>query len=246
MKHTLFISWLAASFAVLAPGATLAAKEGAGEGILTVNGSASLQVDANLASIGFGVEIEAASATEALAANTARMTEVIEGIRRAGVDESEISTSQFSIGPVYDRQQDRASGVFTQVLRGYRVSNLVNVETPRLDIVAEVIDAAVAAGANRVERISFGLSPDVFKRSREQLIEAAVNNAREKASMALAPLDYKITGVKNMSVSEQSQPAPLYAERMRMDVAASSAPPVFAGDQAVRTTVNVTFQIGAR
>ncbi len=225
---------------------TLALANEVDESVISVSGSASLQVDADRAMLGFGVEMEGETASAALAANSKRMNAVVEALRQVGVGEQEISTAQFNIAAVYDRQQDRETGTWTQTLKGYRVSNLLNVETDRLEQVAAIIDAAVEAGANRVDRISFGLSRELQERSREQLIEAAVNNALSKAQKAIAPLDYELVGVKNMTLADHAVPIPRYAESARMDMAVSAAPPVFAGDESVSTTVNVTFLIEHR
>lgn len=224
--------------------ASVAAEEGASEGIITVSGSASLEVGADLANLSFGVDSEAPTAAEALQANSSAMEKVVAAVREAGIDPSDLSTAQFNISPVYERQQERMGAPVKQLLRGYRVNNLLHVNTASLDKVATVVDAAVMAGANRVDRISFGLSPDLNQRSRRQLIEAAVEDARYKAMLALAPLDMQIVGVKNLSIAERAQPGPRFAEGMRMDMAVSAAPPVFAGDQGVSVTVNVTFLIG--
>lgn len=246
MKKTLMTGILSTACLLVVPAPAWADSGPANEGTITVSGSAALQVQADLATLSFGVQTEAADASSALAANTRLMNEVIDAIRQVGMEEGEISTAQFNIGPVYERQQDRASGIYTQVLRGYRVSNVLNVETEHLEKVASVIDAAVLAGSNRVDRIDFGLSRALREDSRKQLIEAAMNDAREKAAMALAPLDYAIVGVKNVSVADHAQPGPMYAENVRMDMAVASAPPVMAGDQSVTTMVHVTFLIGAK
>jgi uncharacterized protein YggE len=235
-----------AGFLVLFSPLGAAASDDVSEGIITVSGSASLEVAANLAHLGFGVETQAPTAAEALSANSGLMDTVVGAIRDAGIGDDEISTAQFNIVPVYERQQERPGAPVTQVLQGYRVSNLLNVSTSQLGKVAQVVDSAVAAGANRVDRIQFGLSSELQERGRRQLIELAVNDAKEKATLALEPLRYQIVGVKNMSIAERPQPGPLFAESMRMDAVVGSAPPVFAGEQAVTTSVNVTFLIGPR
>jgi uncharacterized protein YggE len=230
---------------VLTPLAALASDDNT-DGIITVSGSASIEMAANMAYLGFGVETQAPTAAEALAANSRLMGTVVDAIREVGMTDDEISTAQFNVVPVYERQQERPGAPLTQILQGYRVSNLLNVSTQQLDRVAEVVDSAVSAGANRVDRIQFGLSRDLQESGRRQLIEQAVKDAREKATLALDPLRHQITGVRNMSIAERPQPGPLFAESMRMDAAVASAPPVFAGDQAVTATVNVTFTIGPK
>ena len=79
---------------------------------------------------------------------------------------------------------------------------------------------------------------------KDTLIEQAVLNARAKAQKALAPLEHKITGVRNISLADFSNPSPMYANAQRLEMARSAPTQIFASDQDVRTTVNVTFLIG--
>ena len=136
------------------------------------------------------------------------------------------------------------TGRRTQILAGYRVSNIIHVESHKLDLVAAMIDTAVGAGVNRVEGVRFSLSGAVLADLREGLIEQAVLNARSKAEKALAPLNYVITGVKEISLSNFSSPPPVYADSRRLEMAMSAPTQIFASDQDVRSMVNVSFLIG--
>ena len=44
-----------------------------------------------------------------------------------------------------------------------------------------VIDRAVASGANRVDNVSFTLSPEKHEQIKDELIEKAILNAKAKA-----------------------------------------------------------------
>jgi len=214
-----------------------------GDSTLSVTGTASTSARPDVVSLAFGVEADAATAAEALAANSERMRAVVAAIRAAGLAENELATAQFNIQPLYERHQDPQGGGWSQTLTGYRVSNLLNVETTRLEQVGEIVDRAVAAGANRVDRIAFQLSPERREAQQRQLIEAAVEDARAQAERALKPLGQHISGVRSISLSGPATPGPVYFEAARMEMAA--APPVFAGEQGVSVTVAVTFLIAA-
>lgn len=211
---------------------------------ISVTGTATSSVAPDLVSVRFGVEVQGKTAGLALATNSEFMAQVVEAILQAGISEQEISTSQFSIYPVYEHHKDRASGAQNQVLVGYRVSNMLAVETGKLDLAAAIIDSAVDAGVNRIDRVFFSLSPEVRDRLKDEMIEAAVLNARDKAEKALAPLGHVISGVKQVTLSEFAAPAPMYAASARMEMAAAAPTQVFADQQEVKTTVNVTFLIG--
>ena len=227
-----------------AAGPAAASHHAASEKIISVNGSATATAEPDRVVVRFGVETQKESSSEALTANAELMKNVVRALDKAGIDEDEISTSGFNIQAIYDSQQDRNSGRRTQVLAGYRVSNIVAVETAKLDLVAEVIDGTVAAGVNRVDGVQFMLSREVMARLKDELIEQAVLNARTKAEKALAPLGHVITGVKNVSLADFAMPSPMYADAGRMEMARSAPTQIFASDQDVRTSVQVTFLIG--
>ncbi|PJB97554.1 MAG: hypothetical protein CO079_07035, partial [Nitrosopumilales archaeon CG_4_9_14_0_8_um_filter_34_10] len=122
-----------------------------------------------------------------------------------------------------------------------------NVETTKLNSLAAIIDSAVDAGVNRVDSVYFSLSPELASKLKDELLEKAVLNAKSKAEIALSPLNYKIIGVKAISLSEFSMPYPMPMYDMAYSgVAKSSAPtPIFSSDQDVNTSVNVVFLIGS-
>ena len=217
------------------------------EKVISVTGTATSSVEPDLVNISFGVEIQEKTAKDALTANSELMSKVIDSIKQVGITDSEISTSQFNIYPVYDSYQEKETGRYTQELVGYRVSNIINVKTEKLDSVASIIDSAVDAGVNRVDSVFFSLSPEVYSKLKDDLLEKAILNAKSKAEKALSPLDYKIIGVKEISLSEFSMPYPMPMYDVAYGAMEKSAvqTPIFSSDQDVSTSANVVFLIGS-
>lgn len=243
-SRLLFYTFLACVACLLA-GRTVMASEGENmKQTISVNGSATASVEPDLVSVRFGVQTEAKSSQAALGSNADLMQSVTDALKSVGIDKDEISTSSFSIHAVYENHQEREGGPRRQVLTGYRVSNILSVETEKLGKVADIIDTAVAAGVNRVDGVNFLLSQEVLSRLKDQLIEAAVLNARSKALLALSPLDHEITGVKSISLSENYATPMRMSDAPRMEMALSAPTQIFSSDQDVRTSVQVTFLIG--
>ena len=222
------------------------------EKIILVTGTATTSVEPDLLVVTFGVETQEITTKQALDTNSQTMAGIMEAIRLTGITEDEISTSKFNIYPVYEGYEDPITQRWKQDLTGYQVTNTITVETFRLDLAADIVDGAVTAGANRVDNVSFTLSPEKHLQLKDELIEKAIVNAKTKAENALAPLDYSITGVKAVSLSEfgmiPSPPMPMFNmafdESMERSSASSSSIPVFSSDQDVSTTANVIFLIG--
>lgn len=218
------------------------------EKTLSVTGIATTDVRPDLLVIQFGVEVQEKTAKQALDANTQKMNAVIDAIKAAGVSESQISTAQLTIYPVYESYQEKETGIYKQNLIGYRVSNIVHVETSNLNLAPAIIDGGVAAGANRVDNVSFTLSPQRQMQVRDDLLSQAIENAKTKAEKALAPLNYEIIGVKHVSLTDfgiYPPPMPMYS--MAFDSAeAARSTPIFSSDQEVTSTASIVFIIGSK
>ncbi len=217
------------------------------EKVLSVTGTATTSVEPDLLNIQFGVETEAKTAKEAINANNEAMTSIVTAIKNLGITEDELSTSSFNIYPVYDNIIDPKTDTYQKSeLRGYKVSNMLSVKTTKLSMAGNIIDAAVEAGANRVDSVYFTLSPARQIAVQDELLNDAVLNAKSKAEKALDPLDQKIIGVKAVMLSEFGVPPPIpiyVREAASYDVGGKSTP-IFTSDQDVTTTANVIFLIG--
>ena len=218
------------------------------EKTISVTGTATSSAAPDLLVVKFGVEIQNKTAKDALDANSLSMNQIIDAIKSVGIAKDDISTASFNIYPVYEGYEDQITKRWTQELVGYRVTNTVTVETSKLNSAADIIDGAVAAGANRVDSVYFTLSPEKQLQISDELIGKAVQNAQKKAENALVPLNHKIIGVKMVSLSDFGMPPPpMPMYEMASDgMAKSSAPtPIFSSDQDVTTTANVVFIIGS-
>jgi len=257
MNKTITLATFAGIFLILAFGVTLISSENQAnaevtpfpsrEKVISVTGTATASVDPDLLVVQFGVETQKLTAKEALESNSAILANIVESLKTVGIPYDELSTSRFNIMPIYDSYRDEKTGRYTQELLGYRVSNIIMVETVNLDLAAEIIDTAVSVGANRVDSVYFTLSPEKNLKVKDDLIEKAVLNAKTKAENALAPLNHKIIGVKAISLSEFGMPPPMFDGSYAMAESAvfKSSTPVFSSDQEVSTTANVIFLIGS-
>jgi uncharacterized protein YggE len=113
--------------------------------LLTVNAEGMTEGRPDMATINLGVTTEGQTAQAALAENARRMTALTQALRRAGVAERDIQTSNVSVHP----QQQYVEGQQPRIT-GYQANNTVTDKVRRIDSTCRVIDAAVAAGGNTV------------------------------------------------------------------------------------------------
>ena len=216
----------------------------AGNTLLTVSAEGRSARKPDLALFSAGVTSSGKTAGEALAANSADMNRVIAALKRAGIADKDIQTSQLSLNPVYAPQRPRGDGTIEPeepLIVGYQVSNTVNVRQRKLGEFGQVIDTLVTAGANQVNGPSFQIdNPD------DALDEArveAMKKARERASLYARAAGLKV--VRTLAISEAGgyapQPPVMYARAMAAE--SGGAPPVAAGEVALNASVTVQFEL---
>ncbi|HLM67786.1 MAG TPA: SIMPL domain-containing protein [Longimicrobium sp.] len=244
MKQTMIAAALAAAgLAVVADSAAAQQPSGqAREQSIRVTGVGEARARPDQAVADFAVETQAATAQAAAAENAQRMERVIAALVRAGVPRERIETRDYNVFPDYD-PQPRPEATEPRI-RGYRVMNTVSVTMDAIDRVGAVIDAALAAGANRVHGVRFGLrDPQAF---RQRAIDDAVRRARSDGEALAAALGLHLGMVREAYTADVATVQPMVMERMQMaDAAASMATPMSPGEQTVRATVVVVYAISA-
>ena len=215
---------------------------------ISVSGSATASSEPDTLIVVLGVDSEAKTANESLSKNSNSLNSVISSLTNSGISEDDIQTSNFSIYPLYDSIKD-SDGNWQQILTGYHVSNILSIQTEKIDSAGDLIDAAVKSGANRVDNVSFQLSDDKLQKISDDLIADAINDATQKAERALVPLKQKIVGVKSVIIHDNM--VPYYDNPIRAsfdgfaESSMKSAPIVF-GNEEITTNVSVVFYISQK
>ena len=235
-----------------------------GNTLLTVSAEGRSFREPDMAVFSAGVTTQGQSAAAALAENSRAMTQVIAALRRAGIAERDIQTSNLSINPIYqDPNRDammaaRVSGQpyvppppEAQVPRivGYTATNNVSVRQRDLDDFGEVIDTLAAAGANQLNGPMFQMDQ----------AEPALNEARldaVRAARARAELYAEATGlriVRILSINEGGGyygPPPVVFARGEAAMASAPPPPppapVQPGELQMSTQVTVLYELAPR
>lgn len=221
---------------VIAPGNTL----------LTLSADGKSTRTPDLARFSAGVTSQGKTAGEALAANSADMNKVIAALKRAGIADRDIQTSNLSLNPIYQPQRPMPDGTYEPAeprIIGYQVSNTVNVCQRDIAQFGRVIDTLVSAGANQVNGPSFEMDkPD------EALDEArteAMTKARKRAELYAKAAGLKVSRILTISESGGYYPQPpvMYAKAAMADMAQSAPTPVAPGEVSMNANVTVAFEL---
>lgn len=231
---------IALAGAAEAEGQQMMMMEGGGRGI-SVTGVGQVDVSPDEATINFGVETSAPTSEEAARLNAEQMQRVVAALVAAGIPRDEIETRNFSVYPEYV-SDDRGEN---PRVRGYRVTNQVSVETRRLDDVGALIDAGLAAGANRIDGISFGLSDP--QAAEADALREAVQRARASAETLAQALGVPLGELVHATTStEPLQPMPVMMRMQGVEMGAAQAfdTPIQPGQQTVHARVMLVYRIG--
>jgi hypothetical protein len=205
---------------------------------IVVTGIGDVKAKPDMAVINSGVLTEAPTARDALAKNNSAMSAVIDALKKAGIAEQDIQTSNFSVSPQYPPYQPNQ----TQAPRisGYQVSNQVSVRVKNLAKLGAILDALVQVGANQINGISFDI--DQPKQLQNDARKLAVADARAKAELYAAAAHVSLGRVLQISEANIAVgPQPMaYA----MDkVAAQREVPIAAGQQTLSANVSIVYEI---
>jgi uncharacterized protein YggE len=164
------------------------------------------------------------------------MSAVIRELKALGLEDREIQTSYVSVYPEYNYDGK-------PIITGYSASNNVQITTMKLDKLGDIIDRSTAAGANQIGSISFSVSDEMQKELRENLMNAAVADARSKADLLAASLDVEITGVQTSAISDSSDSRIYYETPQASKDEAEASTPIQPGESTVSISVQVTYII---
>ena len=214
------------------------------EHTISVTGIAQTNVKPDLLVIEFGVETNGDSAKSALDSNSNLLSNAISELTSMGISEDNLSTSRFSINPLYDYYQDKETGHHKSELIGYQVTNILQVETKKLDSAAMILDSVVSSGVNKVNSVNFTISPESHFALKDGLIASAIENAKSKAQNALLPLNQKIVGIKSITLDDFT--SPMQTPTFKSNFAEASMfndAPIFSSESVISTYVHIIFLI---
>jgi uncharacterized protein len=195
-----------------------------------VIGSATVRLPPDRVSFSVGVETQHANVSEAFRANARRVEAVLAALKAKGVEGKELQTSDLEIS---SRNADGTPA------KGYRVANRVTVTRESAAAVGELIEAAIAAGANEVNRLSFYVADPgaAQKRGLELAFASAHAKAETLAGLAKLPLGQALCLTEEVS---GGSPMSNVAVMTR-----GGADTIEAGTEAITFSVTAVFALGA-
>ncbi len=250
MKHSVLAALALCTSAVPAAAEAHDASSGpvvaAGNTLLTLSAEGRSTRTPDLAVFSAGVTSSGQTAGQALSANAADMNKVVAALKRAGIADRDIQTSNLNLSPVYSQPRQLPNGQYDNEpprIISYQVNNTVSVKQRNLAQFGKVIDTLVAAGANQVNGPSFQM--DDADAATDEARGDAMKKARARAELYARAAGLKVLRILTISESGGYAPQPpvLFARAaMKADMAEAPSP-VAAGELQMNASVTVLFEL---
>jgi len=205
---------------------------------LYVSGNSQISVVPDKATIMMSIVTEGKTAALAQSENKNIANQVIADLKKAGVADEDIETSQYVIEKVYEWNKSLEKSVET----GYRASHTLKVTTKNMDNVGSLIDTAISSGANEVNSVSFGLTKEKEKEVRSQALTLATTAAKEKAQNIASTAGVTLGTVLSISESYYYSPA-VYNVRAESGGYAKDSTAISPMKVEVTGTISMTYEI---
>ncbi len=197
-----------------------------------VTGRGEVQVAPDRARVQVGMETQAKTSQLAAQENNRKQAAILAAIRKLGIADVNIQTLNYSVSPM-QRYDDKLRRV---VIDGYQVTNVVQVETDKLELAGPIIDTGLNNGASRVAGLDFIVNDRA--KAQDQALTEAVASARRQAEVAARAAGGAIVELIELTINEFERPEPRGMVAMAMKVESADTPaPISAGMNTVSVSV---------
>lgn len=209
---------------------------------LLVNGESEVRVRPDVAVVRLGVTRQSETAQRAQNLVNEAANAVEKAVLALGIGPTNVQTSSLNLSPIY--QQQRPGSDEEPKVLAYRGNNSVSVRVKDLKLVGKVLDAALSAGANVIQGVSFDLEED--REARSRALAQAVKSAKEKADVVAAALGVKLVGVLEVQEGGVRIQPPVYAGARMMTMAgrgAAAETSVSPGEVTISASVTIRYRL---
>jgi uncharacterized protein YggE len=234
MRNRLFISLVLLAGLVLTACSSQPANTDQSGLSVTATGSVYLVPD--VVDIDLGVQTQSTSVGSAVASNNRQSAAVLAALTDQGVADSDVQTTYFSVTP---QQMFDITGAPTGQIT-YWVDNTVHVRLHQPDKLGDVLQAAIGAGANSVQGVTYSVADPT--QAQNEARQKAINIAQARAHL-LASAAGATLGEPQTISSSVGLPGPRTTGAAPTEAPASSTVPVSPGSLEVQVQVTITYAL---
>jgi len=171
---------------------------------ISVSGYSEEEVSPDKAVLSLDVVTENKTAKNAKDLNSEISKQVVAALKKYGIADENIETSGYYLS----EQTEWDSESSKNVPSGYKLTHTIKVTVAKssgasVDVasVGKLIDAAVNAGANGVNSVSYGLTKESEKAIKDKLLVKAIEDGKKRAGDMAAQLGVKLGSLDSVSES---------------------------------------------
>jgi uncharacterized protein YggE len=206
---------------------------------LTVTGRAELTFSPDEAWVYLSIVTEDLDAKKAQDDNRVIANAVIDAIKMWGVSASDIETETYSLSKIQDWDPDLRK----YIDKGYRLTHTIKVTTTRINDLGDLVDTAVGAGANQVQRVTFTLSDQSERSARDEALKKAAEPAKEKAQLLATSTGATLGEITHIQEQDFYYTPFEYRGADLMEAAAAAPTTISPEKVEIRSTVQLIFEI---
>ncbi len=220
---------------------------------LAVAGEGKTTVKPDVAVFTASVVTQAAKVKDAQAENTRKSNTIVDFLKKQGVDEKDIKTTEYNIYPQYSSSYPPLPCVFpgpcpvTTVrppeITSYQVRQTIQIKVRDLAKADDLLSGVVSAGTNEVGSLTFKVDdPEV---ARAAARKKAIDNAMVKAQTLANDLGVRLKKIVAYTDESANYPQPYMVNGLGARMEASPAAPgpqVQPGEQEVTANVTIVYE----
>jgi uncharacterized protein YggE len=207
---------------------------------LVVSGNGTVSLTPDIAYIYIGVHTDDPDLASGVSRNNTQAQTLVDALKNAGIDGTDIQTSNFSVYTNGNQGFDKATGQTTNAGVYYSVDNTVYVTMRDLSKLGTILNTAVSSGANSINSISFDVADKTA--AMEQARQKAMTNASNLAAELAKTAGLKLGEIQNVTYSDIS-PSPYYGMGGGGAAAPNASVPIQPGQTQISVTVSVTYTL---
>lgn len=174
--------------------------------LFNVSGQGKVTGIPDTAQLSLGVTKTASTVADAQEQTNTAANKIIADLKKLGIAEKDIKTTNYSVNPNYDFSRGGA-----QNITGYTVTQNLEINISPIDLANKAIDAATADGANLVGGINFTFNDQTKKDLENKARIEAVKIAKEKAQRLAGVTGIKLGKIVDVQESGNLEPRPIFA-----------------------------------
>ena len=212
---------------------------------IDVSGTGTIKVPADQVEVSLAVVTKGADVNQIQKENAKKMNNIISGLKSAlRLSDDEISTSYYSVSEEWN-PSTALKTTYGEDVQIYRVSNTITVVTSNVDKVGDIIDVAIANGANSVDSLQFSLTADTRKQHHQEALQIAVEKTKEDANAIVKALGRTLGQAAYVQIGDNyvtSYRTQMYGlKETSASADAQAFTPIQAGQVEVSASVSVTY-----